>query len=444
MLSILLLAFFIPLELLTLLWAIRRSGFIPFPHGIMAYLILGQIVLALHSYGFLTYGLLRVYTTYAYIHFFRKMFLMLATMFFALCLIVPKTRTTVAETLRTTRINEGLFWVLVAALYTTWFISIFAAKFTVLWSNYSYLAMTTPASALAINNAFTRFAFQLVGPLALLGTVAMAFSWCSGRWRVALALTPISIWSFFFALSAHSRASALYLVLGGMMTAMFARSRFVAVPLVIAGFMTTLSVLGGRSSGHHGFSSLPDFFTNIAIYYDISGLDAISNIFEGLFQTSEYFSHNWYFDPIYRKLALSPLFSFIDGYDTVKQLYSIPLFYYVPNPAVSEVLSFGPGYAAFYFGTIMISGYLSVRLVVQQPGVISLALNTLVLLGSYMQFTYDTRSNYRTFFYTAIICFVLLRWKGRQQVVIDPEEMEEPNPAPPRGRVVATRRYRPT
>lgn len=417
MTPILLLAFFIPLEGLTLLWAVRRSGFIPFPHGIMVYLVLGQVVLALHYYGVLTYGLLRVYSTYAYIHFFAQMFLLLATMFFTLCLIVPKTRTSVMEALRQSEVNEGLFWILVLAVYGVWGITILSINPAVIWSNSTYLSMTTPSSALLFNNALTRFAFQLVGPLALVGAVAMAFAWSSGRSRVGLALTPITIWSFLFAVAAHSRASALYLVLGGMLTAMFPRARFAAAPLVVAGFTTSLSVLGGRGSGHHGFSSLPKFFTNIGQYYDTSGLDAISNVFEGIFQTSEYFSHNWYFAPIYRKLSLSPLFSFIDGYDQVKDLYNHPLFYYVPNPAVSEVMSFGPVYAAIYFGTVLLCGYLSARLVVQQPGIISLSLNTLVLLGSYMQFTYDTRSNYRTFFYTSIICFVLLRWRRNTATV---------------------------
>jgi hypothetical protein len=408
MTNILLLIFFLPLELLTLRWAIRRSGFIPFPHGIMAYLILGQIILALHNYGYLSYGLLRVYTTYAYIHFFSQMFLLLATMFFTLCLIVPKTNTSVIDALRQERIDERLFWVLVAALYGTWFITILSANLAVLWSNNTYLSMTTPDTALVTNNALTRLAIQLTGPLGLLGAVAMAFSWYSGRRAIALALTPIILWSLLFALSAHSRAAALYLVFGGMM-AIFARARFAAAILVLAGFVAMLSVLGGRGSGHHGFSSLPEFFRNIAIYYRFSGLDVISNVFEGMFQTSEYFSHNWHFDPIFKRLSLSPLFSFIDGYDSVKQLYSIPLFYFVPNPAVSEVLSFGPGYATIYFGTILLCGYLSAQLVVRQPGLISLALNTFVLLGGYLQFTYDTRSSYRTFFYMAIICFVLLR-----------------------------------
>lgn len=398
-----------PLECVAIIWAIRRSGFLPFPHGTMLYLFTGQIMLALHAYGFLYYGFVRVYTTYAYIHFFSQMFMLQAVMLFALCPIVPKSHVSIGDTVRGLKVNEALFWGLILLLYACWLIVLLAIDWPLAWSNSVYLTMNDPEKVLLINNAFTRLAFTLVSPLGILAAAATAFTFCTGRARLGYVLLPVTMWSFLFALAAHSRASSAYLILAGLIAAMFPRARAMAAVLVLAGFVTTLSVLWGRGSRHHGFSSIPDYLGNVVDYYRVSGLDAISNIYEGIFTTSEYFSHNFRFDPVYKRLSLSPLFSFIDGYDQAREVYAIRLSYFVPNPAVSEVLSFGPGYATIYFGVLLIAGYQSARLVVRRPGLVSLGLNAIVLLGSYAQFAYDTRGNFRSFFYIAILCWFLNR-----------------------------------
>jgi ABC-type antimicrobial peptide transport system permease subunit len=405
-----------PIELAAIVWAIRRSGFLPFPHGLMLYLFTGQMMLALHAYGFLYYGFVRIYTTYAYIHFFPQMFLLQAIMLFALCPIVPKARVSVGDAIRDLEVSETIFWALILLLYACWFIIFLSIDWSVVWTNSVYLTMTDPEKALVWNNAFTRLAFTLSGPLGILAAAATAFTFCSGRARLGVVLLPITAWSFIFALAAHSRASSAYLILAGLVAAMFPRARVAAGILVVIGFATTLSVLWGRGSGHHGISSLSAYLSNIVDYYEVSGLDAISNVYEGVFTTAEYFAHSFRFDPVYKRLSLSPLFSFIDGYDQVRELYSIRLSYYVPNPAISEVLSFGVGYAVIYFGVLAFAGYQSARLVVRRPGLVSLGLNALVLLSSYLQFAYDTRGNFRSFFYIAILCWFLNRqWEGQQR-----------------------------
>lgn len=416
MTSILLMICLWPIELVAILWAIRRSGFLPFPHGTMLYLFTAQIMLALHAYGVLYYGFVRIYTTYAYIHFFPQMFILQSVMLFALLPIVPKASVSIGEAVRDAKVSDALFWGLILVLYVCWTIVLLSIDWSIVWSNSVYLTMTDPEKALLLNNAVTRFAFTLVGPLGIVAAAATAFTFCTGRTRFGIVLLPVTSWSFFFALAAHSRASSAYLILAGLVAAMFPRARLYAVILVILGFVTTLSVLWGRGSSNHGFSSIPEYFSNITNYYQVSGLDAISNIYEGVFTTAEYFSHNFQFDPIYKRLSLSPLFSFIDGYDKIRELYSIRLQVYVPNPAVSEVLSFGPGYAAIYFGVQLFAGYQSALFVVRRPGLVSLGLNSLVLLSSYLQFAYDTRGNFRNFVYVALICWFLnRRWAAQER-----------------------------
>lgn len=416
MTSILLMVGLWPIELAAIWWAVRRSGFLPFPHGTMLYLFTAQIMLTLHAYGVLYYPFVRVYSTYAYVHFYPQMFLLQATMLFALLPIVPKSNISIGDAVRTAKVSEGLFWGLIVLLYACWAIVMISIDWSIVWSNSVYLTMTDPKKALLLNNAATRVAFAIVGPLGIVAAAATSFSFCTGRTRFGVVLMPITAWSFFFAIAAHSRASSAYLILAGLVAAMFPRARVYAVCLVLLGFVTTLSVLWGRGSANHGFSSIPEYFTNISRYYQVSGLDAISNIYEGVFTTAEYFSHNFRFDPAYKRLSLSPLFSFIDGYDQVRELYSIRLQYYVPNPAISEVLSFGPGYAAVYFGVQLFAGYQSALFVVRRPGLVSLGLNSLVLLGSYLQFAYDTRGNFRNFVYVALVCWFLnRRWAAQQQ-----------------------------
>lgn len=410
---------FWPVELLAIIWAVRRSGFLPFPHGTMLYLFTGQIMLALHAYGFLYYPFVRVYTTYAYIHYFRQMFVLQAIMLFALCPIVPRASVSISDAVREIKVSETLFWGLIFTLYACWSVILLSIDWSVVWDNSVYLTMTDPEKVLLVDNAFTRPCFTLSGPLGIVAAAATAFTLCSGRVKLGMLLLPVTVWSFLFALAAHSRASAAYLILAGLVAAMFPKSRIASPLLLLIGFLTTLSVLWGRGSSHHGLSSLSEYFANIKEYYKVSGLDAISNLYEGVFTTSEYFSHSFQFAPVYKNLSLSPLFSFIDGYDKVRDLYSIRLSYYVPNPAISEVLSFGLIYSLIYFGIQLLAGYLSAKLVVRRPGLIALGLNAIVLLSSYLQFAYDTRGNFRTFFYVMLVCWFLNnRWKSQQQATI--------------------------
>ncbi|GAA0661680.1 hypothetical protein GCM10009102_08120 [Sphingomonas insulae] len=400
---------FWPIELLAIIWAVRRSGFLPFPHGTMLYLFTAQIVLALHAYGFLYYSFVRIFSTYAYIHHFSSMFLLQAIMLFSLCLLVPKSSISIGESVRTLKVKDSVFWIFIVVFYFCWLVTSLCIDWSIVWSNSIYLTMTDPEKALVINNGLTRLIFTLVGPFGLVGAAALSFTMCSGRLRLSLALIPIMTWSFFFALSAHSRGSAAYLILAGLIAAMFPRARVAAVGLMVVGFLTTLSVLWGRGSGNHGLASLPTYFSNIVAYYDVSGLDAVSNVYEGIFVTAEYFSRTFQFNNLYKILSFSPLVSFIDGYDTARDLYAIRLAAYVPNSAVSEVLSFGTPYAMLYFGVFLWSGYYSAKTLSKSPTLLTLGLNTLMFFGSYLQFAYDTRTNFRSFFYIGLICWFIIR-----------------------------------
>lgn len=408
--SILLIILLLPAELSVIGWAIRRSGFLPFPHGIMLYLWTGQIMLILQAAGVLRYEFLRVYSTYAFIHHFNSMFLLMAGGLFALLVVVPASRVSIVATMRTMKVNDIVFWGLIVIFYLSWGITFTALRWDLVWNNSSYLTMTDPEMILNSDNAATRFAFGLTGPFGVLGWVALAFAVSTGRLRIAAVLAPVALWSLIYMLAAHSRVAAALIILAGLFMFLFPRQRWFAIPLVLVGLLTSLSVLWGRGSGHHGLSSIPEYFTNIVKYYDVAGIDAISNMYEGVFVTSEFFARIFRYPELYKILSLMPTFSFIDGYDQIRDIYSIRLAYQVPNSAVSEVLSFGPVYAAIYFGVQLIAGRMSARLIVLRPGLVTIGINALIFLGAYLQFTYDARSIFRIFVYCLVGCLVI-QWQ---------------------------------
>lgn len=414
--------FVVPFEIIAMVWAWRRSGFMPYPHGFMLYLIAGQLVMALHANHVIEYSFVRVFTTYAYIFHYDAMFFLMAAMFFALLVSVPDARVSIRDQVRLIRVSTAVLYAIVVALLVFELVYVLIIRWDIVWYNSTYLQMTSE-DVLRSQNGLTRTIQQMFA-LAGLAAVGMTVFVISVRqWGLAAILLPITVWHMLYALAAHSRVVTLYIGIAAVLTFLLTRNRIVPVVLAVVAFFVTASVLWGRITNLHGFSSLPLFWVNVQHYFDIIGFELVGNLFEGMFVTSEYFARSFRYADIYKNLSLSPLFSFIDGFDTIRELYEIKLQYWVPNSAVSEVLSFGPGYVLIYIATQLVAGYLSARLMTTRPGLLALLVNCYIFFSSIQQFTYSTRTVFRSFVYTIVLCAVL-DWMRRRE-----ERARRPEPA---------------
>jgi len=393
----------------TLRWAIGRGGLIPFPIGTMVYLIGAQIILLLHAKGVLEYDFLRIYTSYAFIYHLRSTLLMFAAIFFALTLCIPKTRISIADQIGTIVVRDVVLWSIVFAVAAADIYLFTQFDWDVLWSNRAYLTMAGD-SVLREPQVFSRLLVQVHPLLGVAVIAACVYAYNTRRFAVLATGILFALWHLLFAIASHSRYVVAYLLIASLLTAILSRRYRFATLLAVLGILAQISVLEGRNSGHHGFSSLSEFVPNMLAYLDHTPTGAISNFFEGTFSTSEYFARTFNYATIYKVLSLSPMVSAVDGFGTIREAYELRLHQYVPVSAVTEVLSFGVGYAAIFFAVELLAGKLSADLMSKRPGIVPLMLNATVFLGSYLQFAYTTRSVFRIFFFTALICLVLSRF----------------------------------
>jgi hypothetical protein len=414
MVGLLSILFVVPLEVAAIIWAWRRSGFMPHPHGFMLYLVAGQIVMALHANHVIEYSFVRIFSTYAYIYHFDAMFGLMAAMLFSLILCVPNSKVSIREQVKSIRVSETFLYLTVVGMLV--FEAIYASiiRWDIVWYNSTYLQMTSE-DVLRSPNALYRTLQQMFA-LAGLAAVGMAVFVLSVRkWALGAILVPIAMWHVVYSVAAHSRVATLYIGIAAILTFLLTRNRILPIILGISALFVTSSVLWGRITNFHGLSSLSMFWVNIKNYFDVIGFELIGNLFEGMFVTSEYFSRTFLYAGVYKNLSLSPLLSFIDGFDSIRELYEIKLQYWVPNSAVSEILSFGTGYAIIFFGTQLVAGRLSARLMSTRPGLVALLVNSYIFFSSIQQFTYSTRTVYRSFVYTIIACIILGWLKKRDR-----------------------------
>ena len=156
----------------------------------------------------------------------------------------------------------------------------------------------------------------------------------------------------------------------------------------------------------------------------------LTNIFEGIFVTAEYFSQQLTYQDSYKILSLMPTVSLIDGFTAVQKRFEIKLFDpYVPNSAVTEVLSFGAGYALVFFSVQFGAGWLSARALARDQHLPALFVNALIALSCYLQFTYSTRTVFRLLLFSGAMAAVLLflDWRRKVDANAKPFVFEKPS-----------------
>ena len=297
-------------ELAILVWAFKRAGIMPFPHGFMVYLMGAQIFVWLNAYEIIDYEFLSVWSTGAYRSHLQAVTLMLFIFFVAAAACVPKGRFDLFQGLKKFE-NQNTF-VIVAVIIFALYIEVVAVFLTLdwglVWYNQSYMSMASPRGRDAISSLI----LQTGSVFGVVTSVLTAYLLSKKQWALLIWIVPLFAWHVLFGAAGHSRGVVLYLITAGL-TLLYMRNRVLPPILLFGAVVALLGALSGRAANFHGFSSLPFFISNI-FQYDVD-VATLTNIFEGAFVTAEYFNNDLQYDRQYALLSLSPLFSFIDGFD---------------------------------------------------------------------------------------------------------------------------------
>ena len=128
------------------------------------------------------------------------------------------------------------------------------------------------------------------------------------------------------------------------------------------------------------------------------------NLFQGAVATSDGLLVAGNFSDRYRWLSLSPLPSFVDGFDQIRASDQISLHSFCPMSGVTEVIRFGP-----LFWAIMIAEYTAMvvtinsRFVISRAGLLPvLCVNLLFTVFTISGFTYPLRNVLRPMVYACI------------------------------------------
>lgn len=401
-------------ESLALWWAYRRSGFLIFPHALLVFLIAGQFVLWLNAIHVVENDMLEGYSSYQFeTHLPAFTALLIAFGAVSVAVTPPRSR---QATFRTPDFSERAINVVIGILHARALLHFALIDKQQLWTNREYMLLSSPR---LINGPAILAQTQPIWAMAVAATFFHLFF--GGRRRLSYRLLPLFAWECWFETASHSRMAFAMIAIGAAIA--FTRRRHLLASLSLGAISAALllNALAGRAQTEQGLSSI------VAIPATIGGLKTsdvvvgINNLFEGMFVTSELFSGHYDYPTVYKVLSLSPLPSFVDGFDRVNHRYQQGLSSYVPMSSGQELINFGAGYILIYCATFFLAGRLSARALQERPDILSLLANALVTLGAIVQLAYPVRNSFR-YFILSIGITALLRFapglslRGRRRV----------------------------
>lgn len=300
--------------------------------------------------------------------------------------------------------KEIVFFVSIFLLIVNLFY-FYIIKWDIFWFNDTYLLIAS-TEGLRINNILTQTLHMLAPLNGLICCIFFALSIVFNNKKTILILFLPVIFFLLLKIGDHSRLSSLYF--GVMAIILYfsnknMNNKIIFPILLIISYFCLLNSLTGRSLGFHGFSAITKFFDNIYLAF-VNGeyLNSFGNIFEGAFVHGESFEFlNYQYPQIFKILSFSPFPSLVDGYNTNAHHYSLRLHTYVPMGATGELLIFGIQYVFIYFMIVFFSIYTSIKVFNKNYLVVFLISLFLIILASYLQFTYPIRNILR-FLYIAI------------------------------------------
>lgn len=174
-----------------------------------------------------------------------------------------------------------------------------------------------------------------------------------------------------------------------------------------------MSALVSRSSNVYGISLVPQFLWD-GITNPMQALDVVSNIFEGMFVTSEGLLRDTTFSTKYTILSFSPFPSFIDGFADVLATDEQRIAWWIPMGAFTEAYHFGLPYLMIFISSY---GWLFRTITQNQNklGKLNVVFIFLSLASFIISFTYPVRNVFRTVLMVAIFVKVsLLYWNNNR------------------------------
>lgn len=299
-------------------------------------------------------------------------------------------------------------WSVIVIMYAVIVANIICIDFDVMWSNDTYLLMNSPEGYNASAQMVTimRFGLGLIGAL---GAFSLPVLFASNDKAKFFCILPLWLFVFLFQLSAHSRSAAVYAFILCMSIIIFSRiPKFLSIlTSLIFIFSIVIFALEGRSQDLHGIGEL---FTSVYLAYqsfDITTLmSAIINIFQGIFSTGDALLYDVEHDYMYKILSISPLPSFIDGFDQIREAYEIRLHLFIPMSAIAELYNFG---LFFSLPVLMFYYWLlreSVKLLRSHNNVISIFINVYIFVIFVMANAYPLRNVFRQLIISLLMIFI--------------------------------------
>ena len=381
-------------------YTFRRSGFVPFPHLLLFYLMGCEVSIYLVAGGVADYPFLVIYSSYAFESHYYASQIFFATLFlfaFAVFLPPPNVRYlsrmertfSRARTIKIPISTQGV-WVGVAALWLYHLFLFMALNWSLVWKNDTYLLMNGER-VLAFDNPITKF---LIGVFPFSGLLIFillgVYAWKRGQY-IAAALLPLGLFDLLYQVGAHSRKSVLYILAFAGLSYMVRKDRTTAIVGAIIALITLLFCLGGRNYHQHGVSTLFMPFTILAAYFERNSFRAVFNLFEGGFNTTELFTRSYSSSTKYKIMSFLPLPSVIDGFNKIRDVQMHRLGPFSPPSAIFEVWSFGGIWILWFLFIQVTAGRIVVRLFSGGSDLIAMAANALMALATYLQFTYPMR-----------------------------------------------------
>jgi len=298
------------------------------------------------------------------------------------------------------------------AIGLTWAsINLLSEDSAVLWKNSTYLAMTTPKNLSWDPVIFGPFlqTMQLVGVLVgavMILTLRRGHIWMAGALAVPFA------YIFLFYLCGHSRVAGVQVAAVAVMLLTSRGRWFKVAGVVVSGMVGFVwaAVLEGRSMGEHGFASFSDTLGIVFSRWDGGQefLTVISNFFEGIFTLAYSSLMDLQYPTNYKVLSFSPLFSFMDKFDAIRDADQIRVNIYIPVCGYAEAYAFGP----VYLGLMILTLFFVLRsanvIAEKQSGLVSQMVNFLVAMSIILLFAYNVRNGYRLIIYSEFLCLFLI------------------------------------
>jgi len=406
------------IEIILLIYFLNKWNITPVPTIFLFYILSGQIVFCLVHDGILINRFLFLYTRNGLHEYFLRteVFYFCLFVFISLCHIklpgIHSESKQVEKTIINTNNLQSNRWnaigfISISIIYVIYCISI---KWDIAWRNGTYILMETPE---VMKYGFEKLQIlnSLLLPLGLIAASQSALNVSCGSIVNGLLFAVLAMFPSVYLLAGHSRSASgpPIAFIAVLLLSSKKRHSLLSTLTLSYAVLAFLGGLAGRDASVHGFSTIPDIFSNISnlIRNDQGGI--FINLFEGFFVVAEGFTLSPSYPLSYKILSISPTPSLIDHFDAIRDVYQIRLHDYVPMSGFSEALSFG-AYYLFISCLIMAFSFRLVFYVFRISKITFYIANFLLFFGLYTLNAYNLRNGFRLIWLADAVALAFLVW----------------------------------